>query len=145
MSPVSTATRSPRGQASKVLSSRLVLPEPGALIKLRHSTPCSRKRSRSSAARRSFSLRTFFSSGTRFILLQLQVCQFQLFAAYALVTRAAAMRTLKIKIFHQELGRAVEAAMAARAGFNFQFEPLQFGVNDKGLEGKAEGFGIDSS
>src|SRR5215467_5227128 len=133
MSPVSTATRSARGQASKVLSSRLVLPEPGELIKLRHSTPYSRKRSRSSAAWRSFSLRTFFSRGTRFMLFQLQECQFQLFAAYALVTRAAAVRTCKIKIFHQELGRAVEAAVTTRTGFNFELQPREFGVNGKRL------------
>src|SRR5215469_16483413 len=143
MSPVSTATRSPRGHARKVLSSRLVLPEPGALIKLRHSTPCSRKRSRNSAAWRSFSPRTFFSSATRFMLGQLQKCQFQLIAAYALATGAAALRTRKIKIFHHELGRAVEAAMAARASFNFQLEPLEFGVEGKGFEGEAQGFGID--
>src|SRR5215469_11384983 len=145
MSPVSTATRSARGQASKVLSSRLVLPEPGELIKLRHSTPYSRKRSRNWAARRSFSLRTFFSRGTRFMLFQLQECQFEFFAAYALVTRAAAVRALKSKIFHQELGRAVEAAVAARTGLNFQLQPLEFGVNRKRLEGKAQGFGIYGS
>src|SRR5579864_7489733 len=126
MSPVRTATRSARGKASRVFSSKVVFPEPGELIKFRHSTPFCRKRSRSPAASRSFSLSTFFSSGTRFMLLQLQVRHLQFVAADALVARASAFCAAKIEIFHIELGATVQAAVPARTKLNLQFQALEF-------------------
>src|SRR5215469_7838798 len=78
MSPVRTAARVSFGRDSRVLSSKVVLPEPGELIRLRHKVPLSPNRSRSLAAIRSFSLRIFFSSGSRLMLLHFQVDQLQL-------------------------------------------------------------------
>src|SRR6185437_1478272 len=110
MSPVRTATRSVRGRAPSVFSSNVVFPEPGELIKFTTSTLFSRKRSRKSAATRSFSLKTFFSSGTRFILLQLYVGELQFFPANALVAVGSTLRTVENEIFDFELGCAVQAA-----------------------------------
>src|ERR1035437_6384623 len=78
MSPVRTATRSPGAKLSNVLSSRLVLPEPGELIRFRQRTSCSAKRARSSAAIRSFSFRIFPSSGIRFVIVSLRVSKTRL-------------------------------------------------------------------
>src|SRR6185437_10547269 len=100
MSPVRTATRSSRGSASSVFSSSVVFPDPGELIRLTTSTLFSRNRSRNSAAIRSFSLRTFLSSGTRFILLQLDVGQLQLFSADTLVAIGPASRAIEDEILH---------------------------------------------
>src|SRR6185312_7834116 len=115
MSPVSTATRSLRGSASSVFSSSVVFPDPGELIRLTTSTSFSRNRSRSLAAIRSFSLRTFFSSGTRFILLQLDVGQLQFFSADTLVALGAASRAIENEVLHVELGATIETTMPARA------------------------------
>src|SRR5579864_6444586 len=120
MSPVRTATRSARGKASSVFSSSVVFPEPGELIRFKQSTPFWRKRSRSSAARRSFSLRTFFSSGTRFMFLQLQVSHLQLVSADAFVARALTFCAAKVEILHIEFSSTVEAAVPAGTEFNFQ-------------------------
>src|SRR5437667_11678877 len=143
MSPVSTATRSLRGKASNVFSSRLVLPDPGELIRLTTSTSFSRKRSRSSAAIRSFSLRTFFSSGTRLMLLQLQICQFQLFPADALVARAAALRAAEVVVLHIELSSAVKTAVTARTDLDFQVHALQFRVANQSFKAEAQSIRIN--
>src|SRR5215469_10492901 len=120
MSPVSTATRSLGGRASSVFSSNVVFPEPGELIRFKQSTLFPRNRSRRSAAMRSFSLRTFFSSGTRFIFLQLEISNFQLVSADAVVARAPTGRAAKIKVFHTEFRSTIQAAMTAWTELNLQ-------------------------
>src|SRR5690349_25145601 len=98
MSPVSTATRALVGKASSVRSSNVVLPEPGELIRFRHSTPCSAKRRRSSLATRSFSLRTFRSSDTWLIVLHFQRSQLQLVSAREFSFRRSALRTEQLVV-----------------------------------------------
>src|SRR5581483_11254518 len=92
------ATRSVRGKASRVFSIKVVLPEPGELIRFTTSMLFSRKRLRNSAATRSFSLKTFFSSGTRFILLQLYVGELQFFSTNTLAAVGSTLRTVENKI-----------------------------------------------
>src|SRR5579863_87913 len=85
MSPVRTAARVPAGSISRVFSSNRVLPEPGELIKFSASVPLSRHASRSRAAIRSFSLKTFFSIATLVIfdLFHFQIRELKLVAAGA--------------------------------------------------------------
>src|SRR6185437_6337726 len=142
MSPVSTATRSLRGSASSVFSSSVVFPDPGELIRLTTSTLVSRKRSRSSAAMRSFALRTFFSSGTRFILLQLDVGQLQFFSADTLVAIGATSRAIEDKVLHFELGATIETTMPPRAKLDFEFQPLKLRLASQRLEAEAQSIGI---
>src|SRR5581483_6740474 len=116
------ATRSVRGKASRVFSIKVVLPEPGELIRFTTSMLFSRKRLRNSAATRSFSLKTFFSSGTRFILLQLYVGELQFFSTNTLAAVGSTLRTVENKILDFKLGSALEAAMTARAKLDVEFQ-----------------------
>src|SRR6185437_3890205 len=143
MSPVRTATRSVRGRASSVFSSNVVFPEPGELIKFTTRTSFCRKRSRNSAATRSFSLKTFFSSGTRFILLQLYVGELQFFPANALVAVGSTLRTVENEIFDFELGCAVQAAVTASAKLNIQCQPLEIRLGSQRFKTKAQRVRID--
>src|SRR5271169_834945 len=127
MSPVRTTTRSFWGRHSRLFSSRLVLPEPGELMRLRQRMPCSLNRARRPAAMRSFSLRTFFSIGIRSIFLHLPIGQFQLIAAQALAAQASATGALEKIILHAEFSAAIQTAMPARANLNFQPQRLKFG------------------
>src|ERR1022692_3124002 len=112
MSPVRIATRSFCGRLSRAFSSKLVLPEPGELIRLRQRDPCSPNRARRPAARRSFSFRTFFSNGNRSIFFPLQIGQFQFIATKAFAAQASAAGTLEIVVLHAELGAAIPTVMA---------------------------------
>src|SRR5215468_9154883 len=103
MSPVSTATRASGGRISSVLSSSVVLPDPGELIRFTHSAPFRRKRSRNDAARRSFSLRTFFCKGTWLMLFHLQISQFQFVSADEACLQRSTLRTTKLVIVNCEL------------------------------------------
>src|SRR5689334_3447139 len=143
MSPVRTATRSSRGNAARVFSSSVVFPEPGELIRLTTRTLFSRKRSRNSAATRSFSLRTFFSSGTRFILLQLDIGQLQFFSADALVAIGATSRANENEVFHVELRATLQTTMPARTKLNFEFQPLKVRLSGQRFEAEAQCVGID--
>src|SRR5579863_6428036 len=67
-SPVRTAACVCAGSSSRVFSSSAVLPAPGELMKFSTSVPAESKDSRSRAAMRSFSLRTFFSMVIRSIV-----------------------------------------------------------------------------
>src|SRR5437868_7356557 len=144
MSPVRTTTRSVLGKVSSVRSSRLVLPEPGELIRFRQRIPCSRKRSRNSVAIRSFSLRTFFSRGTRFIFVYLHVGQLQFVAADAFTREASALRTLEVIVADGKFSRAVQTLMPSLAGFDREFQPLHVRVLYEHLEAESQRLGIDS-
>src|SRR5438477_10331355 len=143
MSPVRTATRSARGRASSVFSSSMVLPDPGELIRFRQSTPFCRKRSRNSAAMRSFSPRTFFSSTTRFMLLQLQIGELDLVSADAFVVRALASGAAEIKIFDIELSSTVQATVTTRTNFDLEPHAFEFCPGGESLEGKLQCVRID--
>src|SRR6185369_16994008 len=143
MSPVSTAARCVFGKASKVRSSRVVLPEPGELIRFTQKTPCSRKRSRSPAANRSFSFRTLRSSGTRFIFFDLHVRQFQLVSTDTLRDRVSAGRASKFIIMHSEFG-PTHAPVTAFALFNVQLQSVEFGILDKRLKAETKRLGINA-
>src|SRR5579864_341300 len=127
MSPVSTATFASFGNSANVRSSRLVLPEPGELIRFTQKTSFSRKRSRNDAASRSFSLRTFCSNGTRFMIIDLHVSQFQLIAADALRTQRPARRTLKFIIRDVEFIAAVLATVPSPTNLNLELQALEIG------------------
>src|SRR6266496_1490027 len=142
MSPVSTAMRSVRGRVSSVFSSRLVLPDPGALIRFRQRVPCSRKRSRRSPAIRSFSLRIFFSSGTRLMFLHLQVNQLQLVSADAFRALVTALRASKLVTDHVEFRVTSETTLPPWAKFNFQFQSFNIGVPSQDLESEPQRIGI---
>src|ERR1017187_3026707 len=90
MSPVRTATRSLRSKLSRVRSSRLVFPDPGELIRLRHRILRSAKRARKPVAMRSFSLKTLRSSCTRSIF-DLQVGELEFVAPQELRLRHSAL------------------------------------------------------
>src|SRR6266576_1225769 len=139
MSPVRTATRASWGSISRVRSRRLVLPEPGELIRFTHSTPHSRKRSRKMVAIRSFSLSTFCSSGTRFMFFDLQVNQFQLVSANAFGRYLAALRALKVVLANREFVLTSSAAVTARAEFDLQLQAVQFGIANQGFEAELQG------
>src|ERR1700741_5313617 len=100
---------------SRVFSNNLVLPEPGELIRFRQSVPCRRNRSRSSAAIRSFSFKILLSSSTWFMLLDLDIREFQLISADELRLLLAALRAAKIVVSHGKLGTANRTAMASSA------------------------------
>src|ERR1017187_3009004 len=122
ISPVNTATRSCRGRVSRVRSRRLVLPEPGELMRFRHKTPCSLNRARNSAAMRSFSLSTFCSSGTRFILFHLQIGQLQLISTDVCGFQARALRTVRIVVAHDEITSADLTTIAEGTGLDPQLK-----------------------
>src|SRR5208337_225086 len=114
MSPVSTATRRVGAKASRVRSSRLVLPAPGELIRFKQRTPCSAKRARSSSAMRPFSFKTLRSRGTRSIF-DLQIGKFQFIAGNEHRVHPAARRTLDPFHRRRENALAGAALMAPRA------------------------------
>src|SRR5437660_9204302 len=115
MSPVSTATRASWGRASRVRSRSVVLPDPGELIRFTQKTSWWRKRSRSEAAMRSFSLRTFSSNGSRFIFFfNLHESQLQLVSADALRRNFLALGTAEVIRAHDEGAITVVATMTAR-------------------------------
>src|SRR5579872_3807809 len=143
MSPVNTATRSCRGKDSRVRSRRLVLPEPGELIRFRHNTPCSWNCARRLAATRSFSLSTFRSNGTRSILFHLQISQFQFVSTDARGFKARALRTARIVIAHDELACAELTTMAPGTNFNSQFKRRQIGLENDGFETETQCILID--
>src|SRR5689334_16672989 len=143
MSPVSTATRVLSGKASSVLSSSVVLPEPGELIRFRQSTPWSAKRRRSSAAMRSFSLRTFRSNGTWLIVLHFQRSQLQLVSAGELSFRGSATGTAQVVLRDPERLLASRAALLARACFDFQLQRLQPGIPHQHFKTEAESFRVN--
>src|ERR1039458_868702 len=120
MSPVRTTTRSFRRKLSRVFSSRLVFPEPGELMKLRVRIPCSTNRARSPAAMRSFSLRTFFSSGTRSIFFHLQIGKFQFSAAETFAAQTSAVGTLEIVVLHAKLGATIQDRKSTRTKLDVQ-------------------------
>src|SRR6266496_1890251 len=148
MSPVSTATRSARGRLSSVFSKRLVLPDPGALIRFRQRVPCSRKRSRNPPAMRSFSLRIFFSSGTRFMFLHFalfhfKICEFKLVSADALCALFAALRALDLVAGHVKFSAARATALPPRTQCNPQFQKLEIGISGQSFEGELQSVRID--
>src|SRR5208282_2331684 len=124
MSPVKTATRSCFGRVPRVRSKRLVLPEPGELMRFRQRMPCASKRARNSAAMRSFSLSTFRSNGTRSIFFHLQIRQLQLITTDACGLQAGALRTARIVIAHDKLTSAELTTMATRTDLDSQFKRL---------------------
>src|SRR6185437_12759421 len=143
MSPVSTATRALVGKASSVRSSSVVLPEPGELIRFRHSTPCSAKRRRSSSATRSFSLRTFRSSDTWLIVLQFERSHLQLISARELGFRRSATGAAQVVLCDWKCLPANQAALPARTGFDLQLQRLQPCVPYQHFKAEAESFRVN--
>src|SRR6266536_5312524 len=135
------ATRSEPGRRSRVFSSRVVLPDPGELIRFTTSTRCSRKRSRNSAATRAFSFRTFPSIGTRFIFFHLQIGKLQFVPADDLGVSAAAGGTEQVEIADLELAGTLAAAAERRAVLDVEREALHFGFESQRFKGKAQRIG----
>src|SRR5579872_5585071 len=126
MSPVSTQTRVAGSKLASVRSNRAVLPEPGALIKLRHKTPCSRYRSRSDSAIIWFSLSTFDFRFTRSIGLHLQIIEIQFVSTRQPGVAAGACRTDWVIVNNGKIVPAVPTLATLRTGSNVELQTLPF-------------------
>src|SRR5208283_2648341 len=123
MSPVSTATRVSGGKPSRVLSSRVVLPEPGELTRLMQRTWFAAKRSRRESAMRWFSLRTLDCKGTCvMVFFHFQVVQFQFVATGERGLRTLAGGAFVLEIPNTEQVTASQATLAARHRCDLQFQ-----------------------
>src|SRR5450631_305979 len=138
MSPVRTATRSDFGINSSVRSRRLVLPDPGELMRLTHRIPCSWNRSRNPDAMRAFSLSTFCPSSTRCIFLHLHKCEIEFVSPNAVAAHTLAVRTLQVVVQDRKVQPAIPAFPLSRTGFDFKEDRLELSSLNHGLKRESQ-------
>src|SRR5450631_1893812 len=138
MSPVKTATRSDLESNSSVRSRRLVLPDPGELMRLTHRIPCSWNRSRNPDAMRAFSLSTFCPNSTRCIFLYLHKSEIQFVSPNTIAVHTLAVRALQVIVPDHKLQPAVPAFPLSRTGFDFKKNRLELGPLNNDFERESQ-------